>query len=104
MSVITKYVELSTNGNAEAVNITPDICDALEETELQNGVLTVFVQGATAALTTIEFEPGLISDLGELWERIAPSDITYNHNLAWGDGNGHSHVRASLSIPIRPPS
>ncbi|MFC1552636.1 secondary thiamine-phosphate synthase enzyme YjbQ [Candidatus Latescibacterota bacterium] len=99
MSVVTKYVELSTNGNAETVNITPDICDALEETELLNGVLTVFVQGATGALTTIEYEPGLISDIGELWERIAPSDISYNHDLAWGDGNGHSHVRASLLGP-----
>jgi secondary thiamine-phosphate synthase enzyme len=99
MSVVTKYLELSTNGNAEAVNITPDICDALEEAELLNGVLTVFVQGATGALTTIEYEPGLISDIGELWERIVPSGMTYNHDLAWGDGNGHSHVRASLLGP-----
>ncbi|MFC1490942.1 secondary thiamine-phosphate synthase enzyme YjbQ, partial [Candidatus Latescibacterota bacterium] len=71
----------------------------LEETELMNGVLTVFVQGATGALTTVEYEPGLISDIEELWERIIPSGKKYNHDMAWGDGNGHSHVRASLLGP-----
>lgn len=105
MSIVTKSVELSTNGNDEALNITPNLCDALEETELKNGVLTVFVQGATGAITTVEYEPGLIRDIEELWERIIPSGVVYNHDMAWGDGNGHSHVRAallgpSLSIPF----
>jgi len=99
MSVITKYVELSTQGNAEVLNITPNLYKALEETELQNGVLTVFVQGATGALTTIEFEPGLIQDLEKLWESIIPSNENYNHDRAWGDGNGYSHIRASLLGP-----
>lgn len=99
MSVITKYMELVTHGNAEALNITPHLFEALEDTELKNGVLTVFVQGATGALTTVEFEPGLIQDLEELWERIIPSSKKYNHDLAWGDGNGHSHIRASLLGP-----
>ena len=105
MSVVTKSVELSTNGNAEALNITPDLCVALEETELMDGVHTVFVQGATGALTTVEYEPGLIHDIEEFWERIIPTGIKYSHDMAWGDGNGHSHVRAallgpSLSIPF----
>ena len=99
MSVITKYLELATHGNAETVNITPRLFEALEDTELKNGVLTVFVPGATGALTTVEFEPGLIQDLKELWEQIIPSSKTYNHNRAWGDGNGHSHIRASLLGP-----
>ena len=99
MAVITKYIEFSTNGNAESVNITPDLNAALEETRLGNGVLTVFVPGATGALTTVEFEPGLIQDIEEFWEKIIPSTKTYNHDRAWGDGNGHSHVRASLLGP-----
>ncbi len=99
MAVITKYIEYSTNGNAESVNITPDLNVSLEETGLSDGVLTVFVPGATGALTTVEFEPGLIEDLKELWEKIIPSAKTYNHDRAWGDGNGHSHVRASLLGP-----
>ena len=99
MSVITKYLELATHGNAETFNITPRLFEALEDTELKNGVLTVFVPGATGALTTVEFEPGLIQDLKELWEQIIPSSKAYNHNRAWGDGNGHSHIRASLLGP-----
>ena len=99
MAVITRYIEFSTHGNAESVNITADLHEVLEETGLQNGLLTVFVPGATGALTTVEFEPGLIEDLKELWETIIPSTKTYNHDRAWGDGNGHSHLRASLVGP-----
>ncbi len=99
MAILTKYTEFTTGGNAEAVNITPDMCNALEETGLRDGVVTVFVQGATGALTTVEFEPGLVEDLEELWERIIPSGITYHHDRTWGDGNGHSHLRASLLGP-----
>jgi len=105
MSVITKSVELSTKGNTEVLNITPQLCNALAETEMQNGVLTVFVPGATGAVTTIEFESGLIQDFEELWDSIIPSKKNYNHDRAWSDGNGHSHIRAallgpSLSIPF----
>ena len=99
MAVITRYIEFSTHGNAESVNITSDLHEVLEETGLKNGLLTVFVPGATGALTTVEFEPGLIEDLKELWETIIPSTKTYNHDRAWGDGNGHSHLRASLVGP-----
>jgi secondary thiamine-phosphate synthase enzyme len=99
MSVVTKHIELSTQGNAETLNITPQLYDALEETEMQDGVLTVFVPGATGAVTTVEFEPGLIQDFEELWENIIPSNITYNHDQTWNDGNGYSHIRASLLGP-----
>ncbi|MFC1538713.1 secondary thiamine-phosphate synthase enzyme YjbQ [Candidatus Latescibacterota bacterium] len=105
MSIVTKNVEFDTNGHAEALDITPNMLETLKETGLKNGVLTIFVPGSTGALTTIEYEPGLIRDIEELWERTIPSGIKYNHDMAWGDGNGHSHVRAallgpSLSIPF----
>jgi len=105
MSVETKYIELETGGNAEAVDITPHLRKRLAETGLTDGVATVFVPGSTGGLTTIEFEPGLVEDLKELWERIAPAGRPYHHDRAWGDGNGHSHIRASivgpsLSIPF----
>jgi len=105
MSVVTKYLEITTRGNADIVDITQVLNEALEECCLTNGVLTVFVSGATGALTTIEYEPGLVQDLNELWERIIPSTFSYHHDDTWGDGNGHSHVRASLlgaslSIPF----
>ena len=99
MTVITKYLELSTHGNAEALDITSHLNSELKAAELKNGILTVFVPGATGAVTTIEFEPGLTQDLNELWEQIIPSEKNYNHNRAWGDENGHSHLRASLLGP-----
>ena len=99
MAVITRHIECSTHGNAEIVNITPDISDELGTTGLVDGIVTVFVPGATGGLTTVEYEPGLVQDLNELWERIIPSNTTYHHDRAWGDGNGHSHVRASLLGP-----
>ena len=99
MTVITNHIELSTRGNAEIVDITPDIEQALDTSGLSDGILTVFVSGATGGLTTVEYEPGLVRDLNELWERIIPSNKTYHHDRTWGDGNGHSHVRASLLGP-----
>lgn len=80
-------------------DITADLRERLVGTGLRNGIMAVFVPGATGALTTVEYEPGLIEDLGELWERLAPSDRPYHHDRTWDDGNGHSHVRASLVGP-----
>jgi secondary thiamine-phosphate synthase enzyme len=99
MGVVTKHLEFETNGNAGIVDITPSIEEWLRETSLRDGAVVVFVPGATGAVTTVEYEPGLVKDLGELWEKIAPSGRTYHHDRAWGDGNGHSHVRASLVGP-----
>jgi secondary thiamine-phosphate synthase enzyme len=83
----------------EVRNITGELQDALQRTGLQSGLVTVFVPGATGAVTTMEFEPGLIEDLKGALQRLAPDDIDYAHNLRWQDGNGHSHIRAALIGP-----
>ena len=94
--VITKQIALHTKGNGDIVDITGAVADAVATSEITNGTVTVFIAGSTAGVTTVEYEPGLVADLQELWERIAPSGIEYQHNRRWHDGNGHSHVRASL--------
>ena len=94
--VVTKKIRLSTKGECDIVDITPQVSEQLSQSGIDNGTVTIFVVGSTAGVTTIEFEPGLISDLQELWQRIAPKGITYNHDRRWGDGNGYAHVRASL--------
>ena len=83
----------------EVRNITGEVQDALQSTALQSGLVTVFIPGATGAVTTIEFEPGLIEDLKGALQKLAPDDIDYAHNLRWQDGNGHSHIRAALIGP-----
>ena len=83
----------------EVRNITGEVQDALQRTGLQSGLVTIFVPGATGAVTTMEFEPGLIEDLKGALQRLAPDDIDYAHNLRWQDGNGHSHIRAALIGP-----
>ena len=99
MAVETRYISCATRGNGEAVDITDDLRAALDDTGLSDGIVTVFVQGATGALTTVEYEPGLIEDMPELWERLVPADAPYQHDRTWGDGNGHSHLRATLLGP-----
>ncbi len=99
MAVLTKFIELSTHGDTEILDITPRLRELLHDTALVNGTVTVFVPGATGGLTTIEYEPGLVQDLGEFWERLIPSGRDYSHNMTWGDQNGHSHLRAALLGP-----
>ncbi len=94
--VVTKKISLSTKGECDIVDITPQVAEQLSQSGINTGTVTIFVAGSTAGVTTIEFEPGLVSDLQELWQRIAPKGITYNHDRRWGDGNGYAHVRASL--------
>ncbi|MEJ2046816.1 MAG: secondary thiamine-phosphate synthase enzyme YjbQ [Dehalococcoidia bacterium] len=94
--VVSKKISLSTKGECDIVDITPQVAEQLSKSGIDNGTVTVFVAGSTAGVTTIEFEPGLVSDLQELWQRIAPKGIPYSHDRRWGDGNGYSHVRASL--------
>lgn len=96
MTVVTKYLNFDTNGNSDIIDITDDVTIAVKDTKVEDGIVTVFAPGSTMAVTTIEYEPGLISDLTNALERIAPQDIVYQHNERWHDGNGHSHVRASL--------
>jgi secondary thiamine-phosphate synthase enzyme len=81
------------------VNLTKQTSKAIEESKLEDGIVTVFVSGSTAAVTTIEYEPGLENDFPNMLSRIAPKEIEYKHNRTWHDGNGHSHVRASLIGP-----
>jgi secondary thiamine-phosphate synthase enzyme len=99
MTVITKILELSTGGNADIVEITRAVVTAVEESTLRNGTVTVFTPSATSALTTLEYESGCIEDLQRLFDEIANPAQHYAHNVRWGDGNGHSHVRAALLGP-----
>jgi len=99
MSVFTKHLELRTEGENNVVDITGEVQQAVEESGLDTGVVTVFVPGSTAAITTIEFEPGLAKDFPGMLERVAPKDIDYEHQKAWHDDNGRSHVKASLVGP-----
>jgi secondary thiamine-phosphate synthase enzyme len=94
--VVTKRVSLQTKGNCDIIDITPQIEQQLAETDIRNGTVTLFVSGSTAGISAIEYEPGLLSDFQDMWERLIPRNIQYEHNRAWGEGNGYSHVRASL--------
>ncbi len=101
----TIELHFSTRGNAEVRDITAEVQARLRETHLKNGVLTLFSPSSTSALTTIEYESGCIADLQAFFEKTIPQDRDYRHNARWGDGNGHSHLRAavlgpSLSIPF----
>ncbi|UCG55517.1 MAG: YjbQ family protein [Dehalococcoidia bacterium] len=96
MMVKTETIRLNTQGHCDIIDITPQVEQQLAESVIDSGILTIFVTGSTAGLTTIEYESGLISDLKEVWQRLVPENIPYEHDRAWGDGNGHSHIRASL--------
>ncbi len=96
MKIKTERFSISTNGNTHMVDITPQLKTILDKSEFEEGQMTVFAPGATAGISTVEFEPGLIQDIPEMFERIAPSNQTYHHNETWHDGNGHSHCRATL--------
>ncbi len=95
----SRTIRIQTRGEGDVVDVTRSVQERITEVGLKIGTVTVFVQGSTAALTTIEYEPGLVSDLRELFERVAPSKAQYQHNQRWHDGNGYSHVRASLLGP-----
>lgn len=102
----TAEVSLKTSGEGDIVDITPQANRIVAESGIISGLLSLFVEGSTAALTTIEYEPGVLSDLKRSLSAISPDDIPYEHDLAWGDGNGRSHVKAaiigpSLTIPVR---
>ena len=94
--ITTKKISLQSKGHGDIIDITPQVEAQLAEAKINNGTVTLFVAGSTAGITTIEFESGLVSDFQSMWERNVPQNIPYNHDRRWGDGNGHSHVRASL--------
>ena len=97
--IITDTISISSKGQTDFVDITPEIEKQVAKSRLDSGIVTVFVTGSTAGLAVIENEPGLIADYKEMWQRLAPDNIRYAHDSAWGDGKGHSHVRASLLGP-----
>jgi secondary thiamine-phosphate synthase enzyme len=99
MTVMNKTIRLSTRGDCDMIDITTEIATEIKNSNINNGIATIFISGSTAGITTIEYENGLISDFKDMWERHAPSNIPYQHDQRWGDGNGHSHVRASLQGP-----
>jgi secondary thiamine-phosphate synthase enzyme len=98
-------IKISTKGFCDIINITKQVEDIIVESDIKNGTVVVFVKGSTAGVTTIEYEEGLIKDFQEMMERLIPQNKEYHHNKKWGDGNGASHIRASLlgpslSIPL----
>ena len=99
MKIISDSLNISTEGFNDMKDLTPLIVERLASHRLQDGLLNVFVPGSTAGVTTIEYEPGLVEDFSRFMEKVAPSNVPYNHDRRWGDGNGFSHVRASLLGP-----
>ena len=99
MKVISDSLGFSTRGFSDMKDLTGDVSKKLSESGLKDGIVNLFVPGSTGGLTTIEYESGLVEDFSELMEKIIPSNKTYHHDARWGDGNGFSHVRASLVGP-----
>lgn len=99
MKIISDSVTISAEGFNDMKDLTPMVTQKLAASRLKDGLVNIFIPGSTAGLTTIEFEPGLVEDFSRLMEKIAPDNIPYNHDKRWGDGNGFSHIRASLIGP-----
>ena len=105
MNQTSDVIEVKSRGENDVIDLTPDVQDVVKKSGVRNGLVTVFVSGSTAAVTTMEYEPGLIKDFPAMLERVSPKGLAYEHEKTWHDGNGHSHVRASLvgpslSVPI----
>ena len=99
LRVVTGTIEFSSAGDADVVRLTDEVREALAQSGLKDGTLTVFAPGATAAVTTIEYEPGVVQDFRQVLDEIVPPGRTWQHNSNNGDGNGHSHVRAAMLGP-----
>ena len=97
--ISTGTISLSTKGFTDVIDITNKVETILNKSDIQNGLVNVFCSGSTGGITTIEYESGVINDLKKAIEKIAPSNIPYEHDKRWGDGNGFSHVRAALMKP-----
>jgi len=104
--VKTQEIRIKTKGNCDIVNMTEQVCIAVAQSKIKDGIVTLFNVGSTAGITTTEFEPGLVNyDIAAVFEKIAPENARYEHEETWHDDNGHSHVRASLlgpslSVPV----
>jgi secondary thiamine-phosphate synthase enzyme len=105
MQTKLNHIFLSTHGNTEIIDITHKVVECVQVSKIDNGLVTVFCPSSTSGVTTLEFEPGVQQDLKRIFDEIIPPDVPYQHDQAWHDGNGHSHVRAaflkaSLTIPL----
>lgn len=96
MRIETKKIPLTTKGHNELTDITSEVTKFLNETGMKEGSVLIFAPGSTAGITTIEYEPGLIQDYPDFFEKIIPSQMVYHHDETWRDANGYSHVRAAL--------
>lgn len=99
MKIINEKLKINTKGNPELINITSHLQKLLSQSNFKIGSVTVFVVGSTAAITTFEYEPGMIKDMQELYERLIPKNRHYAHDETWNDANGFSHLRAALQGP-----
>lgn len=97
--VKTFRIQVNTKGRTDIIDITDAAAEAVARSGIASGLATVFVPGSTAGVSTIEFEPGLVHDLKEAWERLVPQSMPYRHDQAWGDANGYSHVRSAMLGP-----
>lgn len=98
MAVITEYIRLKTKGDTDVQDITPQVSGILRSLKIKDGIVNINVCGSTGAVTTCEYEPGLVQDIKDIFDKLIPPGH-YHHDRAWGDGNGHSHLRASLVGP-----
>ncbi len=105
MKIHREEIHVATTADTDVIDVTREAAGILRDSGIREGQVLLFVPGSTAALTTIEYEGGVVRDLAEAVERIAPRDVPYRHDARWGDGNGYSHVRAallgpSLTVPV----
>jgi len=103
--IFSETISISTKGFSDIIDLTDLVGGILKRSKIENGLVTVFCPGSTGAVTTIEYESGVLNDLQRAIEKVVPSNIPYDHDRRWGDGNGFSHVRAalmkpSLSVPL----
>jgi len=99
MAVKTRTITVEAEADSGARDITSLVAKEVKASDLKNGIITIFVAGSTGGVTTIEFESGVVKDLSDAIERIAPQGLSYRHDARWGDGNGYSHVRSALVGP-----
>ena len=99
MLVVTNEYSIKTSGEKDIVDVTELAARTIKDCRLQSGIITLFVVGSTAAITTIEYEPGLKKDFAKALDNIVPKGLSYEHDKTWHDGNGHSHIRSSLIGP-----
>lgn len=99
LTISTESIKIQSKGENDMIDLTEKISDVVTKSGIANGSIIIFVSGSTGSITTIEFEPGLIQDFPEMLKRVAPKNLDYGHERMWHDGNGHSHVKASLLGP-----